>query len=95
MNLDRKVVPKILQRALKKCSRMYANGLYAYCTPVEYLILSNYFQYKGYDFVYQQTKHVNKGISGNQVHYFKITNPAIDLDEFPIIKYAMLDVNME
>ncbi len=94
MTLNRKVVPRILKRALRKCSRMYANGLYAYCTPVEYLVLSDYFQYIDYSYDYLLRK-VNKGISGNVVSYFKVDNKEINLDNFPINKYTMLTVKMQ
>lgn len=93
MILNRKVVPKILKRALRKCSRMYANGLYAYCTPVEYLVLSNYFNHNDENIDYMNNK-IKHGISGNVTCYIKVNNKLINLDEFPNNKYTMKDVNM-
>ena len=93
MTINRKVVPELLRRALKKCSRMYENGIYAYCTPVEYLLLSDYFgHYDTAQSTYYNTK-INRGISRNFTNYFRVTKD-IDLRCFPISKYAMLNVKL-
>ena len=79
---------KITERALLKCVRMYKNGLAAYCTPVEYVCLCWYFRIKPNEY-YQDL--VDKGDNSPSWQYFFIK---IFDKEYPVSKYAMLDVTM-
>jgi hypothetical protein len=89
MKCYRKSIPKITERALKKCERFYKNGLYAYCTPVEYVALCWYFCIEPDDFYKSM---VSRGENSQSHHYFRVKK--FDR-EFPVSKYAMLDVVME
>ena len=89
INSHRKTSQKILDRALDKCTRFYRNGLHAYCTPVEYLVLCWYFRINPQDYYVGLVK---TGCCNPSNHYFKMKK----FDRvYPENKYAMLDVNME
>lgn len=52
---------------------MYANGLYAYCTPVEYLVLSNHFNHND-EYIDYVINKIKRGISGNVTCYIKVND---------------------
>jgi hypothetical protein len=86
MTPNRKTFRKITERALKKCTKFYANGVHARCTPAEYIALCEYFGTKthSYDFYLEKVK---RGDSSPTNHYFHVKKWK---DEFPVNKYAVL-----
>ena len=68
---NRKTIKNLAMRALRKCSQFYRNGLYAYCTPAEYVALCVHFRYVPQDLGYYQ-KQVADGVSGNGPHYIRV-----------------------
>lgn len=76
-------------RALRKCYRMYANGVAAYCTPYEYISLCYYFKNTHSSYYLDL---VSKGRTMQTWHYFKINK----FDKvYPTHTSAMLNVYME
>lgn len=82
-----------LKRALNKCSRMYANAVHAYCTPQEYLILCDYFEYKPKDLGYYKDL-TSKGISRSGHKYIHVQEWKDTYPEFPINENADLKHRM-
>lgn len=91
MTPARKSIPNILERALKKCERYYYDGVVAYCTPAEFVVLCWYFDTKP-KFMWMYEDMVKKGIC-NPVHrYFHVKKWD---REFPVSKHALLGTKID
>lgn len=90
MTPKRKTIKNITARALKKCTKFYADGVHARCTPQEYIALCWYFDTNHRDYEYY-LKQVKQGESRPTNHYFHIKKWK---DVFPKNKYCMDDVYM-
>ena len=91
MTLKRKSIPKITERALRKCEQFYMDGVHAYCTPAEYLALCWYFGTKQ-RMMYHYEDLVKKGDSRPSNHYFHVKK----WDRvFPKSEYAILDCSID
>jgi hypothetical protein len=87
----RKSAKRILFAALRKCSKFYKDGVHAYCTPVEHVILCAYFETETWDLKYS-LEEVKKGVSRLGTHYMHVKKWS-DY-EFPVHRYASLHYNM-
>ena len=90
--MKRNTTLAITKRALRKCTQFYANGVHAYCTPVEFLALCQYFDYKpdAIELEYYTLK-VKQGQCKPTDHYICV-NKFVNL--FPISDYAILHCMM-
>lgn len=82
----RKTFHSIVKRALKKCTRMYINGVHCYCTPSEYVALCLYFQHPKDTIKQYHINQVKKGMIYSTPHYFRVEN---DVEEFPWNKWSI------
>jgi hypothetical protein len=83
MTPARKSIKNILERALRKCTQFYVDGVHAYCTPQEYVALCWYFNTKPRDLdIY--IDRVKKGDSYPGTHYIHVKKWK---DVFPKDKY--------
>ena len=92
MTPNRLSVRKITNRALKKCTKFYRDGVHAWCTPQEYVVLCWYFGSNPNDFDYYMER-VKSGDSQSGTHYIHVKRWN-DEDVFPVNKYALLDCRM-
>jgi len=90
MTPNRKSIKKITERALRKCTQFYADGVHAWCTPAEFIALCWYFDSTPYDFNYSMEQ-VKKGKCQPGNHYIHVKKWK---DVFPVNKYAILDCRM-
>ena len=90
MTPNRKSVVRITERALRKCTQFYEDGVHAYCTPAEFLALCWYFGTKPRGMDYYVAK-VKKGDCSPGTHYLHVNKWN---QVFPQNKYACLDCRM-
>lgn len=90
MTLKRKSIPKITERALRKCTQFYQDAVHAYCTPAEFLALCWYFDTKprGMEYYVNQVKNGDCTPGTHYLHVKKWKRV------FPVDKYASLECRM-
>ena len=90
MTPNRKTVKRITQRALRKCTQFYADGVHAWCTPAEHVVLCWYFGDEPWDLQHSLAR-IKKGECRPGNHYIHVKKWN---DVFPVNQYACLDTRM-
>lgn len=68
----RKTYCSIVKRALKKCTRMYKDGVHCYCTPSEYVALCLYFGHPEDTIKQYYIDQIKVGEMRATCHYFRV-----------------------
>ena len=87
----RKTYNSIVKRALKKCTKMYRNGVVAYCTPAEYVALCLHFKHPVETIKPYYINDVKKGDMFSTTHYFRVNE---GIDSYPVNQWAILSHTM-
>lgn len=83
---DRKTYDSIVEGALKKCQRMYTDGVSAYCTPVEYIALCLHFEHPPETIKQYYINEMKKGESRPTWHYFLVKE---GVEKFPTSQWVI------
>lgn len=82
-----------LRRALSKCFRFSKDVVVAYCTPVDYQLLCEYFNHPTESIINYYTDKIKAGDMGQTWHYFKVLSGVEDMNDHGNYKH-MREVSM-